>query len=184
MSVAGAAVSLCSLDVRLLLPTLAFAWLSRALIQLDPGGTTLVCTLIHGAATPSVMPPKAPPLAEVTSLASRRSPASTSTGRWYCHMPGIAGLWPCEVSAQGKLSAVLWLNCTLNSTDGHNSDEHSPDENGPDENGPDENGPEANHPDAKGRRVHRSFLVFDDALSDEHWRLMRRQLRLEAQVRP
>ncbi|EED32712.1 hypothetical protein NOR53_1652 [gamma proteobacterium NOR5-3] len=60
---------------------------------------------------------------------------------------------PCELQAHGKLASVLLLDCICQRRD------------------------------LRGVRSRARLLIFPDAMSEEHWRLLRRQLRLQLHAR-
>ncbi|MFT4768864.1 MAG: hypothetical protein ACI8RN_002003 [Glaciecola sp.] len=73
-------------------------------------------------------------------------------GEWLCTLHSHALVSHCELRAHGTLASVLWLDCSL----------------------------EGSVPGDHG--LAKSLLVFHDAMSDEQWRLLRRQLRLESRT--
>jgi len=78
-----------------------------------------------------------------------------ASAAWRCATPGLAGLVPCELHAYGSFAGALWLHCRF-------------------ERYPTEAGQARRKP-----KTSKNLLVFFDAMSDEQWRLLRRQLRLQ-----
>lgn len=71
-----------------------------------------------------------------------------ASGAWRFKARDDPEFLPCELQARGRLAGVVWLKCVFDSS-----------------------AFEVGTP-------HKTLLIFYDAMSDEHWRLFRRQLRL------
>lgn len=71
-----------------------------------------------------------------------------ASGAWQCKAGDDSDFLPCQLQARGRFAGVVWLNCVFDSSA------------------------------SEVGTLHKTLLIFHDAMSDEQWRLFRRQLRL------
>ncbi|WOJ93909.1 hypothetical protein R0135_01765 [Congregibacter variabilis] len=72
-----------------------------------------------------------------------------ASSQWHFKARGASEFLPCKLQSTGRLASVLWLHCVLQK------------------------------PSTEAAAPAKTLLIFYDAMSEEQWRLFRRQIRLQ-----